>query len=70
MTTPPVADARYGMGMWLDTPGGMTMEGMDAGVSFRSTRFPDGSSFSVLSNTTDRAWPMAKELARMVGGDP
>jgi CubicO group peptidase (beta-lactamase class C family) len=69
MTTAPVPDARYGMGMWLDRqPGRFTMEGMDAGVSFISTRFADGSIYSVLSNTTDRAWPMAKHLAEMLGG--
>ncbi len=70
MATAPVVDARYGMGMWLDEqPGRMTMEGMDAGASFRSTRFPDGSTFSVLSNTTDRAWPIARHLAEMVGDE-
>ena len=68
MTTLPVPDASYGMGMWLDkNPGQLTMEGMDAGVSFRSTRFADGSTFSVLSNTSDGAWPMAKHLAALVG---
>jgi CubicO group peptidase (beta-lactamase class C family) len=67
MTTPPVPQARYGMGMWLDEqPGRMTMEGMDAGVSFRSTRTADGSTFSVLSNTTDRAWPVARHLAEQL----
>ncbi len=70
MTTPPLADARYGMGMWLDRqPGRMTIEGMDAGASFRSTRFPDGSTFSVLSNTSDGAWPIARHLAEMVGDE-
>jgi CubicO group peptidase (beta-lactamase class C family) len=70
MTTAPVADARYGMGMWLDEqPGRMTMEGMDAGVSFCSTRFPDGSIYSVLSNTSEGAWPIAKRLAAMLGDD-
>jgi CubicO group peptidase (beta-lactamase class C family) len=68
MTTPPVASTHYGMGLWLDPPtDALTMEGMDAGVSFRSTRFADGTTFSVLSNTTDRAWPIAEHLAEMVG---
>jgi hypothetical protein len=68
VTTRPVPGARYGMGMWVDkNPDQLTMEGMDAGVSFRSTRFPDGSAYSVLSNTSDRAWPMAKHLAAMLG---
>lgn len=70
MTAPPVPDARYGMGMWLDEQSGrMTMEGMDAGVSFRSTRFPDGSTFSVLSNTSEGAWPMARHLAENIGDE-
>ena len=68
MTTAPIAHARYGMGMWLGDPhGAMTMEGMDAGASFRSTRFADGTTCSVLSNTTDRAWSVAEHLAEMVG---
>ena len=62
--------ARYGMGMWLDeTPGRMTMEGMDAGVSFRSTRFPDSSTYSVLSNMTHGAWPVARHLAEVLGDE-
>ena len=54
--------------MWLDeTPGTMTMEGMDAGASFRSTRIADGSTYSVLSNTTSGAWPIARYLAEALG---
>ena len=64
----PVPDARYGMGLWLDKqPGRITMEGMDAGVSFISKRFADGAIFSVLSNTGDGAWPMARQLTEMLG---
>ena len=67
-TSPPVSDGKYGMGMWLDgPPGSMSMEGMDAGASFRSTRFADGTTFSVLSNTTDRAWAIAEYLAEALG---
>jgi CubicO group peptidase (beta-lactamase class C family) len=70
MSTPPVAGARYGMGMWLDgQPGTMTMEGMDAGASFRSTRSADGTTFTVLSNTTDGAWPIARHLAEGFGSE-
>jgi CubicO group peptidase (beta-lactamase class C family) len=68
MTTPPVPDARYGMGMWLNEQlGRINMEGMDAGVSFCSTHVADGSSFSVLSNTTEGAWPIAKRLTEILG---
>jgi CubicO group peptidase (beta-lactamase class C family) len=70
MTAPPVPDARYGMGMWLDEqPGRFTMEGMDAGVSFRSTRCADGAIYSVLSNTSVGAWPMARHLAETLADD-
>lgn len=68
MTSPPVPDARYGMGMWLGpTPGALTMEGMDAGASFNSTRFRDGTCCTVLSNTCDGAWPVVRHLAEAFG---
>ena len=63
LASPPGDGARYGMGMWLDhRPGVVKMEGMDAGVSFVSTRFADGTTFTVLSNTTEGAWPIARHV--------
>lgn len=69
MTTPPVADGRYGMGMWLEpTQGAVEMEGMDVGASFNSTRFRNGTCCTVLSNTSEGAWPIVRHLADRFGG--
>jgi len=69
LTRPGADGARYGMGMWIDDRAGVaTMEGMDAGVSFRSTRFADGSIFTVMSNTTEGAWPVARRLDALFSG--
>ena len=39
------------------------MEGCDAGVSFRSIHHPaSGRTLTVISNTTDGAWPIAQLL--------
>ncbi len=56
---------RYGLGFWLaETGDGVKMEGYDAGVSFRTVHDPAaGSTFTVLSNTSEGAWPIAKHLA-------
>jgi CubicO group peptidase (beta-lactamase class C family) len=51
----------YGLGFWL-APDGTSWElvGADAGVSFRSLHRPaDGLTWTVVSNTTDAAWPIA-----------
>jgi CubicO group peptidase (beta-lactamase class C family) len=55
---------RYGLGFWLAGEGdAVQMEGMDAGVSFRSVHDPvRGSTFTVVSNTTHGAWPLAAHL--------
>ena len=58
---------RYGLGFWLPAPGRVQLEGSDAGVSFRSVHDPDERLTStVLSNTTDGAWPIALFLAERV----
>jgi CubicO group peptidase (beta-lactamase class C family) len=65
--TPSGAHA-YGLGFWLD-PGGTTwgLEGGDAGVSFRSRHRPgDGLTWTVVSNTTSGAWPVADLVAGRV----
>jgi CubicO group peptidase (beta-lactamase class C family) len=61
--------SRYGLGLWLDsTTDAVALEGMDAGVSFRSVHDPDGDlTHTVLSNTTDGAWPLARHLAERLG---
>jgi hypothetical protein len=63
---------RYGLGFWL---GGSTdvviLEGMDAGVSFRSTYDPRSElGFTVVSNTTDGAWPIVRHLAERLTPGP
>lgn len=61
---------RYGLGFWLhastDT---VAMEGCDAGVSFRSERDPARDlTWTVVSNTSEGAWPVARHLREHVGG--
>jgi CubicO group peptidase (beta-lactamase class C family) len=56
---------RYGLGFWLEPDGdGVQLEGYDAGVSFRSQHRPSsGLTWTVVSNWSDGAWPVAKALA-------
>ena len=56
---------RYGLGFWLDeSSDAVILEGCDAGVSFRSRHDPARNiTHTVISNTTDGAWPMAQFLA-------
>ena len=62
------AGYRYGLGYWLPAAGGsIEMEGHDAGASFRSThRASAGLTVSVLSNTSEGTWPVARRLAELV----
>ncbi len=55
---------RYGLGFWLaETGAAVSLEGYDAGVSFRSVCDPTTmTTHTVLSNTSDGAWPMTKAL--------
>jgi CubicO group peptidase (beta-lactamase class C family) len=59
-----VSGMRYGLGVWRSATGeGIVLEGMDAGVSFRSEHQPaSGVNATVISNTTDGAWPIARLL--------
>ena len=56
---------RYGLGFWLPPAGrpGVILEGYDAGVSFRSVHVAGGLTWTVASNMTDGAWPVARRLA-------
>ena len=58
-------EKRYGLGFWLAGSGGaVRLEGYDAGVSFRSWHDPASSlTQTVVSNTTDGAWPLARALS-------
>lgn len=64
----PSGPRRYGLGFWLDAESDAVMlEGCDAGVSFRSTHHPgSGLTHTVVSNTSEGAWPVARELARVL----
>jgi CubicO group peptidase (beta-lactamase class C family) len=65
----PEQHQRYGLGFWLAETGPVvSLEGCDAGVSFRSVCDPStGLTHSVLSNTSTGAWPMTKALDRVLG---
>lgn len=62
--------SRYGLGFWLHgTSDLVLLEGMDAGVSFRSVHDPvHDVTHTVISNTTAGAWPLARFLAERLGG--
>jgi CubicO group peptidase (beta-lactamase class C family) len=55
---------RYGLGFWLDaTTEAVSLVGMDAGVSFWSLHDPASeTTATVVSNTSDGAWPIARRL--------
>jgi CubicO group peptidase (beta-lactamase class C family) len=55
---------RYGLGFWLHaTTDTAMLVGSDAGVSFRTVHDPrSGVTHTVISNTTDGAWPVTRFL--------
>jgi CubicO group peptidase (beta-lactamase class C family) len=61
--------ARYGLGVWLHATGpAVILEGCDAGISFRSAYDPARDlTLTVMSSTTDGAWPLARLLAEELG---
>ena len=60
---------RYGLGFWLHPSSAMVMlEGCDAGVSFLSAHDPETeTTATVISNTTDGAWPIVRRLHEHLG---
>jgi CubicO group peptidase (beta-lactamase class C family) len=60
---------RYGLGFWLAPAGSaVLLEGADHGVSFRSAHNPaTGLTWTVVSNTGDGAWPVARLLRERFG---
>jgi CubicO group peptidase (beta-lactamase class C family) len=60
----PAESMRYGLGFWLhQSREAVILEGYDAGVSFRSVHDPVGGvTHTVLSNTSDGAWPITRHL--------
>jgi len=65
----PDGGERYGIGFWLHPTGdAVILEGMDAGISFRSVRHPSaGVTHTVISNTSEGAWPITRHLEQHVG---
>lgn len=68
----PSNSKRYGLGFWLhastDT---VVLEGCDAGVSFRSEHDPQADvTFTVISSTSDGAWPIARYLGERFDRTP
>ena len=65
----PSASMRYGLGFWLHASRDTVMlEGADAGVSFRTVHDPAGRlTHTVLSNTSDGAWPVTRRLDALLG---
>jgi CubicO group peptidase (beta-lactamase class C family) len=64
-SSPPEQSRRYGLGFWLDASSdAVVLEGWDAGVSFYTRHDPGTDfTFTVISNTTEGAWPVARLLA-------
>ena len=65
----PQESLRYGLGFWLHASSDLVLlEGCDASVSFRSAHDPRrGITHTVISNTTDGAWPMTRFLSERLG---
>ena len=65
----PAHSKRYGLGFWLHASSDAAiLEGCDAGVSFRSVHNPHArATFTVISNTADGAWPIARFLENEAG---
>lgn len=63
-------EMRYGLGFWLTETGpGVVLEGCDVGSSFRSVHHPStATTATVMSNTADGAWPVARVLADAMAG--
>ena len=66
----PGSSLRYGLGFWLAAAGDAVMlTGSDAGVSFHSVHDPaQRLTYTVISNTSDGAWPIARLLAQELSG--
>ena len=65
----PPGSKRYGLGFWLhESSSSVILEGYDAGVSFRTVHDPyTPLTYTVISNTSDGAWPLARALAEHLG---
>jgi CubicO group peptidase (beta-lactamase class C family) len=65
----PTQPARYGLGIWLHpSDDRVELHGSDAGVSFQTVHDPNERFTStVLSNTTEGAWPIVLHLDELFG---
>jgi len=68
----PTQPARYGLGIWLHPSRDLVeLHGSDAGVSFQTVHDPNERfTYTVLSNTTDGAWPSSCISTSSSRGDP
>jgi CubicO group peptidase (beta-lactamase class C family) len=68
----PAHSKRYGLGFWVHaSTDAVSLEGYDAGVSFRSVHDPRTRiTHTVISNSTDGAWPLARHLEERFGAAP
>jgi CubicO group peptidase (beta-lactamase class C family) len=66
----PSESKRYGLGFWLDgSSDTVILEGYDAGVSFCTVHDPRTSvTHTVISNSSDGAWPIARRLDELLTG--
>lgn len=66
----PEENRRYGWGFWLHPArDAVLLEGYDAGVSCRSAHDPTtGTTFTVVANTSNGAWPVARHLGETLLG--
>lgn len=64
----PEEGRRYGLGFWLHgARDAVILEGYDAGVSFRTVHDRSGrTTFTVVSNWTDGAWPLVRRLSEVL----
>jgi CubicO group peptidase (beta-lactamase class C family) len=67
----PEESMRYGLGFWLHETGNAVMlTGYDAGASFRTAHDPStGITYTVISNTSEGAWPLVELLDERLLGD-
>jgi CubicO group peptidase (beta-lactamase class C family) len=67
----PEHSSPYGWGFWLHpTRPIVELRGYDAGISFRSVHDPtDGYTATVISNTSEGAWPVTEQLDDLVFGE-
>jgi CubicO group peptidase (beta-lactamase class C family) len=64
----PAESMRYGLGVWLGARDStVILEGLDAGVSFRSVHDPGSAvTHTVISNSSYGAWPVAQLLDELL----